>query len=190
MKKQYLLIVSCLVFHFPSFSQGMPVYDNTNFLALGQQLIESAKQTSQLLRTVNFLKEQKERLEQVSSVVKQLNMVREIVRNNQLLYDTVNEDLRAIVSSPYIRADEVERVSQSFSSLIDRAVEDLDFMQQLLTSNYLNMTDGERLEILEAQRQRSREMTGEIALKKKRYELIIEFRSAAERINNRELQYE
>ena len=35
-------------------AQGMPVYDNTNFITLGKQIIESAKQTSELLKTVEF----------------------------------------------------------------------------------------------------------------------------------------
>ena len=45
-----------------SSAQGMPVYDNTNFLSLAKQLIESAKQTSNLLKTVEFLKQQKENI--------------------------------------------------------------------------------------------------------------------------------
>jgi len=170
-------------------AQGMPVYDNTNFLALGQQLIESAKQTSELLKAANFLKEQKERIEKVSSIIKQLKAVREIIDNNQRLYKTVEDDLRDILNSPYIRPEEVDRISESFNSLVERALEDLGFMQELLTSNYLNMNDAERLEILEVQRMRSREMTSEIELKKRRYQLIIDFRKATQAINSREAQY-
>lgn len=170
-------------------AQGMPVYDNTNFLALGQSLIESAKQTSELLKTVKFLKEQKERIEEVSSIVKQLKMVREIIENNQQLYETVQEDLREILTSPYIRSDEVELISESFNSLIENALSDLEFMQDLLTSNFLNMTDAERMAILEEQRLRSREMIHEIALKKRRYSAIIEFRQVKESINSRATNY-
>jgi len=56
-------------------AQGMPVYDNTNFVSLAKQLIESAKQTSELPKTVEFLKQQKERIEQVSNVIQQLDAV-------------------------------------------------------------------------------------------------------------------
>lgn len=170
-------------------AQGMPVYDNTNFLALGQQLIESAKQTSQLLQTVKFLQEQKERIEQVSQVIQHLKTVREIISNYQELYDTVRDDLQEILSSPYINGDEVAVISESFNSLMDTALQDLQFMQDLLTSNYLEMTDAERLEILEAQRKRSREMIQEVSLKKKRYLHIIDFRKVRESINGRPIQY-
>ena len=182
-----ILLVACLSGRIEA--QGMPVYDNTNFLALGQQLIESAKQTSELLKTVQFLREQKERIEQVSSIVKQLKTVREIIENNQHLYEMVQNDLREILNSPYIRADEVEQISESFNSLIENALADLGFMQDLLTSNYLNMTDAERLAILEAQRLRSREMLHEIELKKRRYHSIIEFRELKEMINSRVTNY-
>ena len=167
-------------------AQGMPVYDNTNFITLGKTLIESAKQSAQLLRTVNFLKEQKEKIEQVNNAVKQLKAVQEIVDNNQQLFRTVQNDLREILNSPFIKAEEIDRISESFNSIIDRSLEDLNFMQQLLTSNFLNMTDSERLLLLEEQKERSREMVAEIQLKTKRYRTIISFREMQGKINNRE----
>ncbi|MUP46531.1 conjugal transfer protein [Gramella sp. BOM4] len=189
MKKIILLFILITIYSGKSSAQGMPVYDNTNFLALAQSLIESTKQTSELFKTVKFLKEQKERIEQVSNIVKQLQVVREIIDNNQRLYETVQQDLREILNSPYIRADEVDQISDSFNSLIGNALLDLEFSRDLLTSNFLNMTDAERLAILEAQRLRSREMIHEIELKKRRYRAIIEFREIKKSINNRVSNY-
>ncbi|UGU15419.1 conjugal transfer protein [Sinomicrobium kalidii] len=170
-------------------AQGWPVYDNTNFISLGKQLIESAKQTSQLLKTVEFLKQQKERIEKVNNVLKQLKAAREIVANNQRLFDMVRGDLREILNSPYIRPEEVRHVSDAFNKIIDRSLEDLEFMEQLLTSNFLEMTDAERLEILQQQKEDSREMIMEIGVKKRRYEMVIDFREMQDRINNREESY-
>lgn len=173
----------------PGHSQGMPVYDNTNFISLAKSLIESAKQTSQLLKTVEFLNEQKQRLEQVSSVIKQVRAVQEIVQNNQELINVVQKDLKEILNSPFIKPEEINRITESFNSIIEIALEDMDFMQQLLTSNVLNMTDAERLSILEQQKERSREMTAEIGLRTKRYKTIISFREMQDRINNREIKF-
>lgn len=184
-----ILVLMVLLMAQTARSQGMPVYDNTSFLALGKSLIESAKQTSQLLKTVNFLKEQKERIEQVSNALKQLKAVQEIIDNNQRLFTTVQNDLREILNSPFIKAEEIDRISESFNSIIESSLEDLNFMQQLLTNNYLTMTDAERLVILEAQKERSREMVAEIQLKNKRYRTIISFREMQSRINNRETDY-
>lgn len=189
MRKIMLVMLLALGVGTSGKAQGMPVYDNTNFIALGQSLIESAKQTSELLKTVKFLKEQKERIEKVSAVIKELQTVREIIDNNKELYEMVQQDLREIINSPYIRPEEVAYISESFNSLIENALEDVNFMQGLLTSNYLNMTDAERLAVLETQRLRSREIIHEIQLKKRRYQSIIDFRKATEAINSRETEF-
>ena len=65
--------------------QGMPVYDNTNFISFVKSLLESGKQTANLMKTVKFLKTQKENIDKVNDVIKQLKAVRELARNNQRL---------------------------------------------------------------------------------------------------------
>ena len=189
MKTKMIMVLMVLFIGHSVRAQGLPVYDNTSFIALAKSLIEGAKQTTQLLKTVEFLKEQKERIEKVNNVVKQLKAVREITENNQKLYNMVQNDLREILNSPFIKAEEIESISESFTSIIDRSVEDMNFMQQLLTSNFLNMTDAERLQILEAQEERSRVMVSEIELKRKRYKNIISFREAQSKMNNRSGNY-
>ena len=170
-------------------AQGMPVYDNTNFISLAKSLIESAKQTSQLLKTVDFLKQQKENLEKVNSVVRQLKAVQEIAQNNQRLFDLVRDDLREILNSPYIKPEEVTRISDSFNGIIENSLDDLDFIDQILSSDYLKMTDAERAAILKEKELQSKEMVSEIKLKTERYQDIISFREMQDRINNRETDY-
>ena len=170
-------------------AQGMPVYDNTNFVSLVKSLVESAKQTTQLLKTVEFLKQQKENLEKVNSVVKQLKAVREIGRNNQRLIEVMQRDLREILDSPYIKPEEVNRVSQSFSAIVDHSLETMDFIDEILSSDYLRMSDGERSEILQEKQIQSREMVMEINMKTKRYRDIISFRKMQDKINNREIHF-
>ena len=145
-------------------AQGMPVYDNTNFITLGKQIIESAKQTSELLKTVEFLREQKERIEKVNDVIKQLKAVRELTRNNERLFDMVRNDLREILDSPHIRPEEVERISNAFNAIIEHSLEDLEFVEQILSSDFLKMTDAERIAVLKEKQIRSKEMVGEIPL--------------------------
>ncbi len=165
--------------------QGMPVYDNTNFITLGKQIIEAAKQTENLIKTVEFMKQQKDRIEKVSNVVKQLKAVRELARNNQRLFEVVRGDVRNILNSPYIKPEEITRVSQSFENIIENSLEDLDFVQQILSSDYLKMTDAERAAVLKERETRSKEMVSEIERKTKRYNDIISFREMQDRINNR-----
>ena len=170
-------------------SQGMPVYDNTNFISLAKSLIESAKQTSQLLKTVQFLKAQKENIEKVNNVVKQLKAVRELTRNNQRLFDIVRNDLRTILNSPYIKPEEITRISDSFNAIIENSLEDLDYVGQILSSYSLKMSDAERAEILKEKEIKSKEMVAEIEHKTRRYRDIISFREMQAKINQRETNY-
>lgn len=169
--------------------QGMPVYDNTNFISMTKSLLESAKQTSELLKTAQFLKEQKDNIVKVNNAVKQLKAVRELARNNEVLFRTVQNDLRDILNSPYIKAGEVEWVSRSFEQIMDTAIDDLDFVNQILSSDFLKMTDAERTAILMEKKVRSQEMVAELEVKTRRYREIISFRKMQDIINNRETEY-
>ena len=54
MKTTLVALAIALTFILPgrATAQGMPVYDNTNFVSLVKSLVESAKQTSNLVKTV------------------------------------------------------------------------------------------------------------------------------------------
>lgn len=169
--------------------QGMPVYDNTNFISMTKSLLESAKQTSELLKTVEFLKEQKDNIVKVNNTIKQLKAVRELARNNEILFQTVQNDLRDILNSPYIKAGEVEQVSRAFELIMDTAIDDLDFVNQILSSDFLKMSDAERTAILMEKKVQSQEMVAELEVKTRRYREIISFRRMQDIINNRETEY-
>ena len=170
-------------------AQGIPVYDNTNFLSLIKQLFESAKQTSEMIKTVKFLKQAKETIEKVNSAVAQYEAVKEINENNEALVNMVRNDLRGILNSPYIHPDEIDAVSNAFNTIIDGSLRNLEFMNQVLSNDFLKLNDAERLEILEVHRDDSQKMIADITLKNKRYKLIISFREMQDRINNRETNY-
>jgi len=170
-------------------AQGMPVYDNSNFVSLVKQLVESAKQTAELLKMVEHLKEAKEKLEKVNNAVRQYRAVRDITQDNQRLVELVRSDLRDILNSPYIEAGEVETISNNFNTVIENSLNQLEFMDQVLSNDFLNMTDAERLEILEGHREQTRQMLTDIQLKKRRYNLVISFREMQDRINSRETNY-
>tara|TARA_R110001606_G_scaffold4853_1_gene22992 strand:- start:3 stop:584 length:582 start_codon:yes stop_codon:yes gene_type:complete len=170
-------------------AQGMPVYDNTNFISFMKSLLESGKQTSQLLKTVKFLKEQKENVDKVNDVIKQLKAVKELANSNQRLFDIVQDDLRKIFSSPYIRPDEVERISDSFNDIIENSLTGMDYIEEVLSSDNLRMTDAERAAILKEMEVQSKEMVAEIESKTRRYREIIAFREMQDVINGRKAKY-
>ena len=170
-------------------AQGIPVYDNTNFISLIKQIFESAKQTSEMIKTVKFLKQAKETIDKVNNAVKQYEAVKEITENNKALVNMVRRDLRGILNSPYIRRDEVDAVSNAFNTIIDGSLRNLEFMNQVLSNDFLKLNDAERLAILEEQRDASQRMVADVTLKNKRYRMIISFREMQDKINNRETNY-
>lgn len=190
-KIRILVMVVALIFLMTgrAAAQGMPVYDNTNFVSLVKSLVESAKQTSQLIKSVQFLKDAKESIEKVSSVVQQLRAVQEIAENNQRLINVMQNDLQDILNSPYIKPEEVTRVTESFNAIVQNSLDTLDFIDEILSSDYLKMSDAERAEVLKKKEQESKEMVSNIITKTKRYRDIISFRKMQDKINNRETEY-
>ncbi|SFF77756.1 conjugal transfer protein [Salegentibacter agarivorans] len=186
-----LIITTALALLWPAGAacQGMPVYDNTNFVSLVKSLVESAKQTANLVKTVNFLKAQKENIEKVNSVVRDLQAVREIGRNNERLIAVMQNDLRDILDSPYIKPGEVTKVTESFNSVVENSLVTLDFIDEILSSDHLKMSDAERAEVLKQKELESKEMVTDVRLKTKRYREIISFRKMQDKINNRETTY-
>tara|TARA_R110002049_G_scaffold107996_1_gene255962 strand:+ start:6943 stop:7500 length:558 start_codon:yes stop_codon:yes gene_type:complete len=170
-------------------AQGMPVYDNTNFISFVKSLLESGKQTANLMKTVKFLKTQKENIDKVNNVIKQLQAVRELARNNQRLYDVVQDDLREILNSPFIKPGEVTRISDSFDAILQNSMAGMEYIDQILSSDNLKMTDAERAEVLKEKELESKEMVAEIEAKTRRYREIIQFREMQHKINNRETNY-
>jgi hypothetical protein len=190
-KSKILIIAIAFTFLMPARAacQGMPTYDNTNFVSLVKQLVESGKQTVQIIKSVQFLKDAKESIEKVSSVVKQLRAVKEIAQNNQRLIKVMQNDLQDILNSPYIKPEEVTRVAESFDAIVQNSLDTVDFMGEILSSDNLKMSDAERAEVLKQKEQESREMVSNIKTKTKRYRDIISFRKMQDKVNNRETEY-
>jgi hypothetical protein len=190
-KSKILIIAIVFTFLMPARAacQGMPTYDNTNFVSLVKQLVESGKQTVQIIKSVQFLKDAKESIEKVSSVVKQLRAVKEIAQNNQRLIKVMQNDLQDILNSPYIKPEEVTRVAESFDAIVQNSLDTVDFMGEILSSDNLKMSDAERAEVLKQKEQESREMVSNIKTKTKRYRDIISFRKMQDKVNNRETEY-
>ncbi len=191
MKTKILIIATAIILLLPARAacQGMPVYDNTNFVSLVKQLVESGKQTAQLIKSVKFLKDAKESIEKVSNVVRQLKAVEEIGRDNQRLIQVMQHDLQDILNSPYIKPEEISLVTESFETIVQNSLDTMDFIDEILSSDYLKMSDAERTEILKKKEKESKEMVSNITVRTKRYRDIISFRKMQDKINKRETGY-
>src|SRR5690606_41594016 len=98
-------------------------------------------------------------------------------------------ELRDILNSPFIKPEEITRISDSFNAIIDTSLDNLDFIDQILSSDYMKMSDAERASILKDKEVQIKEMVAEITKKTERYRDIISFRKMQDKINNRETAY-
>ncbi|MGB8705958.1 MAG: conjugal transfer protein, partial [Gillisia sp.] len=76
-----------------------------------------------------------------------------------------------------------------FNSVVENSLETMDFIDEILSSDYLKMSDAERAEILKEKETASKEMVADVILKTKRYKAIISFRKMQDKINHRESAY-
>ena len=93
------------------------------------------KQISSSLQKLALPKEQKENIDKVSNVIKQLKALKELAKNNERLFNVVKDDLRAILDSPFIKPEEIERITNSFNAIIDNAIKDVNFISEILSSD-------------------------------------------------------
>lgn len=101
----------------------------------------------------------------------------------------MQNELKDILNSPYIKPDEITRVAESFDAIVQNSLETVDFIDEVLSSDYLKMTDAERAEILKLKELESKQMISNITTKTKRYKDIISFRKMQDKVNNRKTNY-
>lgn len=184
MKKKIIISFFFLSIGYSSFGQGMPVYDNTNFIALGQQLISMAKQTAEVIKTVNFLREQKERIEQVSNAVRDFNTLARLIERNKNIYDILNNDLKKIISNPLVTPREAKVLYDRVERLYGVTQGDIILIQKILTSNFLKMEDTERVDKLREAEQRADDTFKQLTVEIKDYNTIVEFREFQQAVDN------
>ncbi|WP_141402402.1 conjugal transfer protein [Sediminicola luteus] len=158
--------------------QGMPVYDNTNFLTLGKQLVESGKQTAELLKMVEFLKQQKERLELVNGWVRELKAVEELLADHRKIFTRIEGDLQEILGSPYVTAVERDRMVSTFEGLLELAQEDLEFLSTLLLEGGFDMDDAQRTTFILDTRRRMQALDWDTQRRLSRYRDLLALRES------------
>ena len=183
--KIYLFLLSAFLLSGQLSAQGMPVYDNTNFLTLGKQLIESGKQTSQLIQTVKFLKEQKERLDRVNAVVRDLKLIREIVDDHKTLHTEIRREFRQLGSSPLLRNQELQILSAYLEGAMAQSMDDLELIRELLQHDRFKMTDKDRIDLLQQRRRRMDQVKLNCEAQVRRYRAMIDFRKMVEAANTK-----
>ncbi len=182
MKKTLLLIIAILL---NSIASGqMAVIDATANKQLTKTAIETAKQTQQMEKSVELMKEQKSRLEKVSKGLKKLQLLDDIVTRNSKLVKRIGKDADYFLSNPYLKNKEVKIIRDSYSNILKEATADMSFINDLIKDGVFKVDDGRRLQLLKEQEENSKDLALRIEMAYKHYDRILQYRAFKEAAEN------
>jgi len=184
MKRTLFICLFTLTIGSKSFGQGLPVYDNTSFLSMIQQLAAMGTQTAEIIKTVNFMADAVDRIQDVSGVIRDINTVARLIDRNRDIYELLNNDVRNLISNPVITPNEAERLYDKVERLWDITQEDVALIEQILEDNVFKMEDTDRMTKIREAEKNADETYNTLKIEIRDYNTIVEFRELQQAINN------
>lgn len=154
MKK--ILLVFSLIFFTSAFSQ-MAVIDATANKQMAKQISQSVTQIRQLENTYKVLKEAKEKYEQVNGYVSQMGQLQNIINQQKQAVNNANKCLQKARNGK-VSLREVDTNLKQISGSIKT-------IQAVLSNGFFNMSDAERIAILDKELQRAKTANTAIRVK-------------------------
>ncbi len=138
---------------------AMATYDASANANLINQIQESARQTAELQKQFNLLKEAKDRIEQVSGAVQQLGQLQNIINEQRAAISNANK-ITSIISETKRKTD-LSGISYNLS----RIQASISTVQKLLENGLFKMQDAERMELINKQYQEVKSSSTNIKVK-------------------------
>lgn len=154
MKK--ILLIFSLIFFNSAFSQ-MAVIDATANKQMAKQISQSVTQIRQLENTYNVLKEAKEKYEKVNGYVSQMGQLQNIINQQKQAVNNANKCLQK-ARNGRVSLRDVETNLRQISGSIKT-------IQAVLSNGFFNMSDAERIAILDKELQRAKTANTAIRVK-------------------------
>lgn len=154
MKKLFLLIV--IFISGISFAQ-IPVTDATANANLGIQISKSTEQLTQLQKSYQLMKEGYEKYKKVNSYVQQMGQLQNIINYQRQAIRNANLALKKARGGKFSVRDIETNLRQISGSV--------KTVQAILNNNMFNMTDGERIQVMENELKKVKTANAEIRVK-------------------------
>lgn len=129
-------------------AQAMVVNDPAANQTLLTSISQGAQQVQQGLEQLEYLNKAKEAITKVSSVVRDLNEIKEIYTLQKEILKNSTTHLRQLQSTRLFKPKEMREIAQSFTNLIDNSIKSIDTLKKLLQDDLLKMSDAERLNFI------------------------------------------
>lgn len=158
--KQIILIIGLILMANIGYSQFV-VEDPTVAALMGElnmqvttnQLSNQAEfvqQTTTLAKTLEHMKEVKERLQQVNKIINQAIYYKDAVKYQLMILNYQIDYMKNIKQDKKVTAKELATVSEIFGDMLKRSEKLLSFATDILTDTKYEMSDAERLQQLKA----------------------------------------
>ena len=138
---------------------AMATYDASANASLINQIQESARQTAELQKQFNLLKEAKDRIEQVSGAIQQLGQLQNIINEQRAAISNANK-ITTIISETRRKTD-LSGISYNLS----RIQSSITTVQKLLDNGIFKMQDSERMDLINKQYQEVKSSSANITVK-------------------------
>ena len=109
--------------------------------------VNFSKQMTQIVQQTNYLLDAKEKLEKVSSHIKNAKMVKDLIEDEYELYELMVDAINVAKSKDF-SIEVVENLESNIETVLDRTNTNKEVLEGIIKNNYFSMSDAERLTFL------------------------------------------
>lgn len=148
--KKLLLLITLFSSPFIYSQVGIPqvVNDPQANTSLATRIAQGATQVKNGIAQIEFLKDAKEIVTTVNSVLRDVNEIEEIYTLQVKILNKSTTQVKKLRDSKQFTTKEMSLINQSYSSILDNTFKSLETLEKLLTDDMFTMKDAERLEFI------------------------------------------
>lgn len=151
--KNLILKATLVLFPIFGFAQmGVPqtVFDPTAAGNMSEQIATSAKQLTQLEKSLEYLKKAEDKLNNVSGYVRNMKDLNDI---RKMYAESISMATKIRASIPNVKnAEQKKNIVSQVTASVSNLNNSINFITKILTSNFFSMTDTERMELIKEER--------------------------------------
>ena len=127
---------------------GNTAVNKANLVKNTAALAKAAKTLEETKKSVEILNDAKEKIEKVSTAVRDIDNLYSIVNVQSKLIDKVNNSISDVKKSNVFSSKEILNVTKNFVNIVTTSNKSLELAKKVLKNDLFNMSDTDRLNFL------------------------------------------
>ncbi|PIB39065.1 hypothetical protein [Maribacter sp. 4G9] len=116
--------------------------------SLVTRISQGAAQVKNGITQIKLLKDAKEIVSKVNTVLRDVNEIEEIYTIQTKILNNSTRSVKKIRDTKLFTTKELNNINKSYNLVLDNAIKSLDALDKLLTNNLFKMDDAERLKFI------------------------------------------